>query len=292
MIAIFLFAWSTAHAWNARGHMIMATIAYQQLSADKKATITEILKLHPEYHRSWKHDFNGLEDEVELGLYLFMQASVWPDHIRNNKHPQHQYNQPKWHYMNYELRFPYNGNTDIVNQYNVLQAIDSNRERYQASSSTPQEKAIALCWIIHLVGDIHQPLHSVSLFSDQYPDGDRGGNRFWVKDRGSVNLHYYWDGLFGKSTSVRDILKEVVLLKSKVQPASQSSESDPTAWSLESYKLAREKVYLDGNLKGGTTKKEASPLPQDYGMECRKVSEKRIFLAGYRLASVLGNEQI
>jgi hypothetical protein len=285
-LVFLLVSWS-AQAWNARGHMIMAAIAYQQLSTDKKTTITEILKLHPEYNRTWKPSYDNLRDEADLGLYLFMQASVWPDNIRDHKHPQHQYNGPRWHYMNYELRFPYNGSTDIVDQYNVLQAIHLNQEKYRSATCSPQEKAISLCWIIHLVGDIHQPLHSVSLFSQQYPKGDRGGNQFWVRDRGSVNLHYYWDGLLGRSTGFRDVLNEVVLLKSEVQPTVESSECDPTAWSLESFKLAREKVYLDGKLKGGATKKEAAPLPDDYGMESRKVGEKRIALAGYRLANIL-----
>jgi hypothetical protein len=186
--------------------------------------------------------------------------------------------------MNYELRFPYDGSADIVDPDNVLQAIKLNNEKYQSTSSIPQEKAIALCWLIHVVGDIHQPLHSVSLFSDQYPDGDRGGNSFWIKDRGAVNLHSYWDGLLGRSTSIRDVLNEVILLKSNSPQGNQSSVLDPKAWSLESFKLAREKVYLNGDLKGGTDKQSAAHVPESYGKASRTVGEQRIVLAGFRLA--------
>ncbi len=78
-------------------------------------------------------------------LYLFMRASVWPDDIRSDKHPNHQYNAPKWHYMNYELRFPYNGELEVSDEENVLQAIELNLDVFKSSSASKQEKAIALC---------------------------------------------------------------------------------------------------------------------------------------------------
>jgi hypothetical protein len=79
----------------------------------------------------------------------------------------------------------------------------------------------------------------------------------------------------------------VTLLKSSLQPGSQSSELNPKDWSHESFKLAREKVYLSGELKGGSDKESAQLVPEDYGKESRKVGEERVVLAGYRLAGIL-----
>src|SRR5205814_8107842 len=60
------------------------------------------------------------------------------------------------------------------------------------------DKAVALAWLEHLVGDIHQPLHACSRFSPAYPKGDRGGNLFMVKYHGNItNLHLFWDELLG-----------------------------------------------------------------------------------------------
>ncbi len=59
--------------------------------------------------------------------------------------------------------------------------------------------------LVHMVGDIHQPLHTVSLFNASYPEGDRGGNSLTVYPEGlpKTNLHSYWDqgmSLFQNST--------------------------------------------------------------------------------------------
>ena len=275
-------------AWNARGHMIIAAIAYQELTKDQQQYVTQILINHPEYSRNWKPDYEQLEATVELGLYLFMRASIWADDIRATNYPDHQYDAPKWHYMNYELRFPYDGELVVSDDENVLLAININLEKFKSSTTSKEEKAIALCWLIHLIGDIHQPLHTVSLFSEQFPNGDRGGNGFWIKPKGAVKLHSYWDGLMGRSTDVRSISNEVSVIKSTYQKDQTATVLDPVTWSLESCKLAKEKVYLNGALKGSVDKQNALPIPENYGKESKKVGEQQVALSGYRLAKILG----
>ena len=76
-----------------------------------------------------------------------MRASVWPDNIKSNKHPDHKYNAPRWHYMNYELRFPNDGELIVSDQDNVLQAIELNLKEFKSASTSKQGKAIALCWL-------------------------------------------------------------------------------------------------------------------------------------------------
>jgi hypothetical protein len=286
LLLVLILTSGTSFGWNDHGHMIIAAIAYQQMADEEQAKVTEILKHHPAYAGQWKPNYHNLNQKVDLGLYLFMQASVWADEIRDQKHPQHHHDAPKWHYLNYELRFPYDGSTQIVDPDNVLKAIASCQKRYHSAATSFREKSIALCWLLHLVGDLHQPLHSVSLYSDQYPDGDKGGNRFWVKDRGSVRLHAYWDGLLGRSAKVKDVLNDAAWLTSEILPPGNES-SDSELWSLESFQIAREKVYLNGKLSGGSHKESARQVPQDYGKNSRQTGRRRVVAAGYRLAHML-----
>ncbi len=191
--------------------------------------------------------------------------------------------------MNYELRFPYQEEVKIADQENVLDAIEINLNIFKDHTTSMSEKAVALCWLIHLVGDIHQPLHTVSLFSEQFPKGDRGGNSFWIKPKGTVKLHAYWDGLMGRSTSIQSVLNEVTLITATYKKDKSSTVLDPVAWSKESFKLARETVYLNGVLKGNVDKENALPVPENYGKESRKVGEQQVALAGYRLTGLLGH---
>ncbi len=278
---------SPTYSWNARGHMIVAAIAYRELTPEQQQTITGILVSHPEYKRQWAADYREIQEDVNLGLYLFMRASRWPDDIRSNKHSDHGLNTPKWHYMNYELRFPYKGELVVSEQENVLDAIEQNLRIFRNPDSPLDRKAISLCWLIHLVGDIHQPLHTVSLFSDQFPKGDRGGNSFWIKPKGAVKLHSYWDGLLGRSMSVQSILNEVTLIKSNYKKDSNANKLDPIIWSQESFNLAVEKVYLNGELKASAHKENALPVPENYGKESKQVGEQQVALAGHRLAKIL-----
>ena len=82
------------------------------------------------------------------------------------------------------------------------------------------EKAIALCWIMHLLGDGHQPLHAVSLFSTEYPSpkGDQGGNKEFIRlkpDGEPMKLHRFWDGVISTTEDTRDLHKLAIELRNK-----------------------------------------------------------------------------
>lgn len=73
------------------------------------------------------------------------------------------------------LGSPYSHRSESQSAVNILTAMAEN-ERVVKKESDPQRKAIAVAWLFHLVGDIHQPLHTAQLFTIDYPKGDRGGN--------------------------------------------------------------------------------------------------------------------
>jgi S1/P1 Nuclease len=107
---------------------------------------------------------------ADHGLVLFMQASRWADDIRSQDKAQ---NRLSWHYVNLPFKpeeQPANVQVREPELVNVLTAMAEN-ESVVNNENNPERKAIALAWLVHLVGDIHQPLHAVQLFTVEYPEG-------------------------------------------------------------------------------------------------------------------------
>ncbi len=91
-----------------------------------------------------------------------------------------------------------------------------------------------------------------------------------------------------RSTKVQNVLNEVSLIKADHPYTSEpTTDLDPVSWSQESFKLARMKVYLDGELQGSSDNENALSVPENYGMESKKVGEQQVALAGYRLAELM-----
>jgi hypothetical protein len=145
-----------------------------------------------------------------------------------------------------------------------------------------------LSWLIHLIGDEHMPLHCCSLFSSEFPIGDKGGNSFFIKAAAKgIPLHSFWDGLLGTSGKPQSHLNYAIIIEHE-HPRQSLAElkkaKTPKDCSLESRGIAVEKAYLHGGLKGGTSKETAQELPEGYTKAAKVVAEKQAALAGYRLA--------
>ncbi|HSU53063.1 MAG TPA: S1/P1 nuclease, partial [Candidatus Dormibacteraeota bacterium] len=144
-----------------------------------------------------------------------------------------------------------------------------------------------LSWLIHLVGDIHQPLHTVSWFGGQFTEGDKGGNIFFVKpaSRG-INLHSLWDGLLGTSGKPQAHVNyaiQILAEHSRKSLGEIEEHKTPNKWSLEGRSIAIDRAYLRGELKGGTSSDTARALPDGYTKAAKTVAEKQGALAAYRL---------
>ena len=127
------------------------------------------------------------------------------------------------------------------------------------SLSAEQRRAVGLCWLFHLIGDLHQPLHVIALIDDaRFPaatHGDRGGNELAVVVSGTrpTRLHSYWDGALGYDASYGNVIAIAKALRDNPplpanDAASLLGQTDFTAWAQESYQLAVKYVYLDGHL--------------------------------------------
>jgi hypothetical protein len=277
-----------APAWSGAGHELIAAEAYRELSPDLKAEVFAVLKAHPDYAK-WANAYHP-NANFDLPAYVFMRSSTWPDEIRRSGSI---YDHPQWHFIDYPLKPPsfplLSGPTpdnDVL--FGVAEA-----EKVLADPKADQElRAAMLSYLVHLVGDMHQPLHCASLFTAAYPTGDKGGNSFYVTPaQRPVALHSIWDGLLGSSANPRTQWNYAAKVDAEYLRTSLpelARDTTPKSWSLESRELAIDKAYLHGDLKGSTDRDSAPPLPPDYLKNAKVVAEKQAALAGYRLADEIG----
>ena len=284
----------TAFGWNKATHMAIGAIAYRDLQATSPQTVARVVALlrqHPDYQQRWAAKLNDstLTDD-QKNQYLFMMAARWPDDVKTKDNP---YDHPTWHYINYVYK-PEKGiaSTDSVlaTGETILQAFEENRQLLR-SNAPDSAKAIALCWIFHLAGDVHMPLHTVSLISNQFPDGDQGGNRFKIRvtpEGKTINLHGFWDGMLLGADDMQSVNNLAVQLRQAI-PRSQLPQLGKTSmadWSAESFLLAREQAYQNGRLTAGIGD-DGVALPADYIPTVKPIAERQVTLSGYRLADVL-----
>ena len=257
-------------AWNAPTHMVTGAIAYRILENESPRTVSVIktlLEKHPWYADRWRDDVEKLP-ESQRGEMLFMLAARWADDIRMQAKIQRQV---KWHYINFPFK-PSGEPEDIKplppDPDNILSALAEN-QRIVKSQVSADKRAIALAWLFHLVGDVHQPLHTVQLFTREYPHGDRGGNEVCVRlapERAPLDLHRLWDGLITSTNNVgrlRNIATELLNKFSRVG-LRELDQRQPEAWAKESYEIAVKIAYENGNLRG---------TPKGQARDCREVPD-------------------
>jgi hypothetical protein len=301
---VFLCFVSPAFAWNDRGHMLAAMVAYQELKPEVRERVNAVLKQHPQYELL-------KEGEPTPGphqdLWVFIRAATWPDMLRSTSNPLHAAEHHSvWHYVNYPISFDGTKGPDPVEAWNgahdpanILQAIADTKGQLEAKSTKDDRRAIALSWIEHLVGDIHQPLHAVNLYSSIYPKGDSGGNSFAVS-RGDTptTLHSFWDNVLGTSNAMPTLrsqadgwLKNPELSRAKL--FGENTGTNVTTWAGESVVIAKQYVYLEGKLNGvrhvdrGDYPKDTPSLPSGYEETAKKIAAQQVMRAGYRMADVL-----
>lgn len=288
-----------AFAWNDFGHKVIAYIAYRDLTPLAREKVDAILSKHPQYEALIGRDKDG-----DAKLMAFMGAATWPDMLRSNSNPLHATDHhSQWHYVNIPLsfdgtkgpepKFDWNPDTD---PQNVVQALAKCERDLGDPKLDDDAKSRQVCWLLHLGGDLHQPLHSVALFAKNAPSGDKGGNSFWVAyDDRPVNLHSFWDRALGEAKSASRVKEKAETLR-KRKGLRRSDLTDrlrattAQGWASESAAIAKSTAYLEGKLEGTLTenKPDSAPaLPKGYVTSAETESEMRAALAGYRLADEL-----
>lgn len=319
--ALLTLAPNSVRAWNSIGHMAIAKLAYDQLSDGQKAKLYMLLQSHPHYE---KFLAAGRPAEISEVEWVIVRTSVWPDWVRPRDKDTRgaevtRYHRPEDHYVNVPFIDPkdadaFAGKTLIdPDLTNILDALKQRCNEVRTKTTADIDKAVAVCWIFHLIGDIHQPLHNVAYFSDtkEYRRGDLGGNLFGVRAGGQrVKLHAYWDNLLGDDSDYADdsakhqveiyqeALKVAALLRG-LQLANADQEklaknTTFTSWSREGFELAKTVGYQKSDGSGvlaGVPVPFKGPIPNnapevgaDYVKTARATAEARAVLAGQRLA--------
>jgi hypothetical protein len=159
--------------------------------------------------------------------------------------------------------------------------------------------------VLHLCGDIHQPLHACELFSPEFPGGDQGGNAFIVLKTppypdSRSKLHLIWDSLPGdfEDRDIEGYIAEGLRMDprfSRDNLKQMLAVTDFMAWANESHDLAVKYAYLDGKLKGANSQMDSDPdrpapgLPRGYMENAEEIGNQRLILAGYRTADLLNS---
>jgi hypothetical protein len=298
-LAFVLVCGSVAHAWNDKGHMTVARLAWNQLKPDERAFIVKLLKKHPNYvdFLAKARPAGFTEDE-----WVFLRAATWPDWIKKGPAEQRKYNDPTVHYINKPF---VQGDSGIKppapEKVNVVEAI-TRYKRKATDGGDGEEVAVGLSFVFHLVGDIHQPLHCFTLFNDDFKtdQGDRGGTwakvRFTEEGRGVI-LHTFWDGLLGTGVtrgSLLSTVREVELLAKDNEELAKNlkDHKTPADWADESFALAKEVAYLKGNLKPANFHEDAPDesapvMPAAYRTNAGETARYCAAKAGTRLAEIL-----
>ena len=280
------------YAWNPAGHETAGAIAYYYLkdhNPDVLEKVLATLRLHPWYADRWNDSMKGMSEE-EKNITLFMLASTFPDDARKIA-GLGDGEKTKWHYVDYPLVPPGDPTKGLQPETpnaeeKIIELLSMMKNQEETS-----EKAISLCWLFHLVEDIHQPLHTVSLFDVNHPTGDRGGNETFFLLNGNttpVKLHYFWDGLLQGTLHTCPAQAKELLDRRKFRRRKLFElklDKTVNTWVKESVNLAVTEVYVNYTITG--TKENPTPAPADYAENAKQIAERRIVLSGIRLADVL-----
>lgn len=281
--------------------MMVAKVAFDRLSPHAKAEVAKLLAIKVKVQLpdgtqpTLSPKSKGLLAAATAKSKDFVNAAHWPDDLRSMKEfdpfkPLHFIDNP---FSDDGTALPTLPTPNIVTELNKDVDILKN-------STDDNARAEALRFIIHFVGDLHQPLHCATRVSSANPQGDRGGNLVSIKIPASggslkkTNLHSYWDGGVGNFPPEGPNFTPPTLSKvaaAAAKAVAQNPDTDPglklndplnfQSWADESFALAKDVVY-QGVTNGSTPNAK-------YRTNGVKVANQRVAWGGYRLAALLNS---
>jgi len=239
-----------AHAWGPTGHRIVGQIASDNIDGRTRAEIALILG----------------EGET------LAEVATWPDEQRSDPHEYWQETSVPWHWVTVPEGKTYD-EVGAPPEGDAMSALSRFTQTLRDPAASREDKALALRFIVHIVGDLHQPLHNGNGL-------DRGGNQFAVNWFGKpTNLHSVWDSAMIDGNGLS--FTEYTARLERHMDAGETIawwDADPQVWMTESIAL-RTAIYPDEN---------GASLGYFYQWTWRPVAEERLAKAGVRLAAYLG----
>ena len=310
---------TTAYSWGNPGHMAVALIAYRRLDPATRARVDTLVALNPRINQ-WRALLPPSASQEEKKTMLFMLAATWPDQIKDRQCPSQGPKPPGcyeadgtgggnippadgsgfenlgysslklrkyWHFK--DVGFSTDG-TPIKNPPvpNAETQINTFRTVLGSTTASDELKSFDLVWLLHLVGDVHQPLHCTARFTAAHLEGDDGGNKVTVcpPQQNCKKLHSYWDGLYGSTLDLREGLRQAYDVPPLLGPAPSCQAGDlvTSNWIREGFELAKAVVYSNPPIKNANLNHN---LTVSYERRAKLVAGNQIALAGERLARVL-----
>lgn len=292
----------SVEAWNAVGHRIIAEVVWQSMSKGERRAAAELLKQHPHYREILTADVPRGVDKDE---WAFLTAAVWPDLVRpgrlGKKESISKYDVYP-HAIGYPFMRPAQTNHALIEHFYIAKpdaemVLSNAFATLKNRNATAQERAVSLCWALHLCGDLHQPLHAANLVTKEHPNGDELGGHHMVMDGDEIiSMHSFWDRLPGVDGSygyiarqAKELMRDEML---KAQTAREfSNDKTIASWVQESFHIAVQFAYSGGtlpfvradNVKSARESRATIPkLSRAYINEAHTVARRRLLLAAER----------
>ena len=244
---------ATVLAWGKDGHRIVGELAQHQLKPAAQAEVSRLLA--------------GETEPTLAGI------ANWADELRESD-PERTQPSSKWHYVNFPRNdCNYTPPRDCPDGNCAVNAINRQFLALADKMRSDAERAQALKFLVHIVGDVHQPLHA------GYKD-DRGGNEFQIRYAGEgTNLHSIWDRALIKSRDLKPSEYVAELERQSPLPYDRTRLSDRPAvdWVTESCKLVQQ----------GALYPPKHEIGEAYIAKNRPLAEQRLRQAGARLADMI-----
>jgi hypothetical protein len=308
--------------WDHPGHMTTAAIAFSEIERMRPDLIEKIGLLflrHPDPAPFWvaAGDAKGNERVRRM----FIEAARWPDDSKWTLNDRLTWHTARWAIVADDAPHEARAAAEARRGKPAGQAIEAlvlNFGTLANPESTPTDRARALSWVMHIVGDIHQPLHVSDLFSKEFPAGNASGTLSYVGDPlgTTIPLHLLWDSNVMRTPSLEEVDRHAQEFVRKYPRASfpelqANPAGEPNSfreWARESHQVAVDWAFdiqtvSDPNtdqdvdrlvqnmvkfiLEGISPVEEAPEVPADYWEKLQRTTERRITLAGYRIADLV-----
>jgi hypothetical protein len=291
---------SPANAWGCKGHETVALIAEKHLSPEAKEFVLTLLKENPVDPEVKRYCGTAINDPMG-------DASTWADDVRGERR-----NGP-WHYIDIPRGTPKGSLEPYCGKEGcITEALTAQLAILKNKSADPAKRADALRYVIHFVGDLHQPLHSTT-------NDDEGGNCVPLKyfrrkprehaQHFSPNLHSIWDSaILDRDSEGADPHEYAERLEETYASSIEQWKKagiHMEEWAWESHDYAEKNVYAplspkvaieppvpvhactDDNNIGYRLLDEHITVSESYQDQAAPVVERQLAIAGIRLAAIL-----
>lgn len=301
LIVISLSLTPSAYAWDAVGHKTVARIAWDNMKPQTRARVVAILNAAPadsDIRRLFLDE--KLPPEIRAREF-FMGVSNWADFMRDEAFPERRakYHKPTWHYCDFfweETPAGPRNRPDLKpDAENAIERLQMMRWLLGDDSRPDEERAIELAWVLHVAGDVHQPLHCSARVTAEEPKGDQGGNLFKLEEKRpdkpyQYNLHSYWDSIVGRvmpkqageseADYIGRVARQIQTRHAKADFETKLRPDEFSVWVMEGFETSKAKLYPP------SLKRLEMPA-QAYQDSAWQIAEPALALAGYRLAETL-----